>query len=85
MTAGKSDDKPVFVDVRKMGKKRWDGVPAEERSRLMSEAGKAGWANATEADRKAKGAMLVAARAAARAVRRKAAKKAAKAAKGKAI
>ena len=49
-----------------LGKKRWQGVKAEERSAALTAAVESRWKNATEADRAALGEKLAAARAAAR-------------------
>ena len=49
-----------------LGKKRWQGVKAEERSAALTAAVESRWKNATAADRAALGEKLAAARAAAR-------------------
>ena len=49
-----------------LGKKRWQGVKAEERSAALTAAVQARWKNTTEADRAAQGKKLAEASAAAR-------------------
>jgi predicted Fe-S protein YdhL (DUF1289 family) len=61
----------VLVDVREMGRKRWEGVSDEERTALMSAAARSRWDSMTEAERKAEGARLAEARAVARKKKKK--------------
>jgi hypothetical protein len=54
-----------------LGKKRWKGIPKDERKTHASSAATERWANATEADRAEVGKKLAAARAAKKAAAKK--------------